>query len=124
MASRPGPLCTTGVEFEWSWSFLPNFVGTVKIVAKLLVGMVSLCILSVVHDWYCLIGSLVILHSHDTHMLIANTLYMAFIYMYVSHACSYVVFIYSYISHMCSCIAHVLCLLHMSFICPAQPGHT
>ena len=77
--------------------------------------------------WCCvglvLLGSLVILHSHVTHALIANTLFMAFSYTYISHPCLYMVFIYSYISHMCLCIAHVLHPLHMSFICPAQPGH-
>ena len=109
-------MCTTGVEFELSWSFLPNFAGTVKIVAKLLVGMVSLCIFGVVQDWYCLIGSLVILCSRVTHALIANVSYMAFIYTYVSCACSYMVFIHSYVRHMCSCSVHVLCLLHTSFI--------
>ena len=77
-------MCTTGIEFELSWSFLLNFAGTVKIVAKLLVGMVSLCIFGVVQDWYCLIDSLVIWHSHVTCVFIANTLYVAFIYMYVS----------------------------------------
>ena len=93
-------MCTTGVEFELCKSFLPN-----------LLGMVSLCIFVVVQDWYCLIDSLVILHSCVACAFIANTLYVAFIYMYVRLACSYMVFIYSYISHMCSCIVHMLHLL-------------
>ena len=57
MASRTAPLCMTGVEFELSWSFLPIFAGTVKIVAKILVGKVSLCIFGVVQNQYCLIDS-------------------------------------------------------------------
>ena len=85
-----------------------------KFVAKILVGMVSLCIFGVVQDWYCLIDSLVILHSHVTCAFIANTSYVAFIYMYISLACLYVVFIYLYVSHMCSCIVHVLHLLSMT----------
>ena len=71
--------------------------------------MVSLCIFGVVQDWYCLIGSLVIWHSHVTCVFIANVSYIAFIYIYVSLACSYMVFIYLYISCMCSCI---MCALH------------
>ena len=77
--------------------------------------MVSLCIFGVVHDWYCLIDSLVILHSRVTRVFIADTSYVAFIYTYISLACSYVVFIYSYISHMCSCIVHVLHPLSMTW---------
>ena len=118
-ASKTGPLCTTGVEFELSWLFLPNFAGTAKYVAKLLVGMVSLYIFGVVQDWYCLLGSLVIWHGCVTYGFIANALYVAFIYMYVSLACSYVVLNYSYIEHTCS---HVACTLHplsTSFICQA-----
>ena len=82
LASWTAPLCTTGIEFELSWSFLPIFAGTVKIVAKLLVGMVSLCIFGVVQDWYCLIDSSVIWHSHVTCVFIPNTSYMAFIYVH------------------------------------------
>ena len=89
---------------------LTKFAGTVRFVAKILVGMVSLCIFGVVQDWYCLIGSLVILHSHVTCTFIANTSYVAFIYMYISLVCSYMVFIYSYISHMCS---RIVCMLHL-----------
>ena len=63
LASMTSPLCTTGIGFELCKSFLPNFAWTVKYVAKILVGMVSLCIFGVVQDWYCLIGSLVIWHS-------------------------------------------------------------
>ena len=62
-------------------------------------------------DWYCLIDSLVILHSHVTCAFVANALYAAFIYAYVSLVCLYMVFIYSYVSCMCSCIAHMLCPL-------------
>ena len=72
------------------------------------VGMVSLRIFGVMQVWHCLIGSLVILHGHVTHMLISNTSYMAFIYTYVSCACLYVVYIYSYVSHMCLCVACML----------------
>ena len=85
-----------------------------KCVAQILVGIVALCIFGVVQDWYCLIGSLVILHSHVTVALIANASYVEFVYTYVSLACSYMVFIYLYISHTCSCIAHVLCPLSMT----------
>ena len=116
LASRTAPLCTTAVEFEQSWSFLPNFAGTVKIVAKILVGIVSLCIFCVVQDWYCLIDSLVIWHSHVTCVFIANTSHMEFFYMYVSLVCSYIVFNYLYVSSMCSCIAFMLHLLGMSFV--------
>ena len=73
------PSCTTGIEFELSWSFLPNFAGTVKFVAKILVGMLSLCIFGLVQDWYCLIYSLVIWHSCVTCVFIANASYEAFI---------------------------------------------
>ena len=76
--------------------------------------MVSLCIFGVVKVWYCLIGSLVIVCGHVSHVFVANTLYMAFIYMYVSHVCPYVVFISSYISHTCSWIACMLCPSIMS----------
>ena len=98
------------------------FAGTVKFVAKILVGTVSLCIFGVVQDWYCLIGSLVIWCGHVSCVFIANALYVAFIYMYVSLACLYMVYIYLYISHMCSCIAcvllsveHILCLSRMTW---------
>ena len=103
-------MCTTGIEFELSWSFLSNFAGTVKVVAKISVGMDSLCIFGVVQDWYCLIGSLVIWHGHVTCVFIANALYVAFIYMYVSLACSDVVFNYLYIEH-------TVLGLHACFIC-------
>ena len=73
--------------------------------------MVSLCIFGVLQVWYCLIGSLVILHGHVTHKIAANASYMAFIYTYISHACSYMVLIYSDVSHTCLCIA---CMLHLS----------
>ena len=63
LASRTAPVCTIGVEIELCKSFLANFAGTVKFVAKILMGMVwewfgngSLCIFGVVHDWNCLIG--------------------------------------------------------------------
>ena len=115
LASRTSPLCTTGVEFELCKSFSAKFAGTVKFVAEILVGMVSLCIFGVVQDWYCLIDSLVILCSRVTCAFIANTSYMAFIYMYISLACSYVEFIYLYVSHTCSCIVHVLHLLSMAW---------
>ena len=85
-----------------------------KILAKILVGMVSLFIFGVVQVWYCLIGSLVIVRGCVTHVLVANASFMAFIYMYISHVCPYVVFIYSYVSHMCSCIACMLCLSSMT----------
>ena len=50
-------MCTIGVEFELSWSFLPNFAGTAKFVAKILVGMVPYVFLVLVQYWHCLIGS-------------------------------------------------------------------
>ena len=77
MANKTAPLCTTIVEFELSMLFLPNFAGTVKFVAKNLLGMGSLCLFGVVHDWYCLIDSLVIWHSHVTCVFIANTSYIS-----------------------------------------------
>ena len=86
-----------------------------KFIAKSLVGMVSLCIIGVVQDWYCLIDSLVVLCSHVTCVFVANALYMAFIYTYVSLVCLYVVFIYLYVSHTCSCVACVRHLLHMTW---------
>ena len=82
-----------------------NFAVTVKFVANSLVGMVSLCIFVVVKDWYCLIDSLVIWHSHVACMFGANASYVAFIYTYVSLVCLYMVYIYPYVSHMCSCVA-------------------
>ena len=102
--------CTTAVKSEVCKSFLPNFAGTVKFVAKILMGMVPYVFFGVVRDWNCLIGSLVIQCSHLTCIFAGNTLYMAFIYMYISLACSYVVFIYPYVSHMCSCIR---CMFHL-----------
>ena len=69
----------------------------------------------VVQDWYCLIGSLVIWRGRLTCVFIANALYMAFIYMYISLACSYMVFIYPYISHMCSCVTCVFHSLSMTW---------
>ena len=81
-------MCTIGIEFELSWSFLPNFAGTVKIVAKILVGMVSICIFGVVQDWYCLIDSLVIWCSHVRCVFVSNASDVAFIYMYISLVCS------------------------------------
>ena len=50
MTSRTAPLYTSCVEFELCKSFLPNFAGTVKFVAKVLVGMASLCIFGAVQD--------------------------------------------------------------------------
>ena len=117
-------MCTTGVEFELNWSFSPNFAGTVKIVAKILVGMVSLCIFGVVQDWYCLIDSLVVWCSRATCVFIANASYMASIYMYISLPCSYVEFNYLYAECTCSYIVCTLHPLSTSFICQAQPGHT
>ena len=114
MASRTSPVCTTGVEFELCKSFLPNFAGTVKFVAKIMVGMVPLCTFGVVQDWYCLIGSLVIWRGHVTCVFVANALYVAFIYMYISLACSYMVFIYQYVRHTCLCVMCALCLLSMT----------
>ena len=115
---------TTGVEFELSWSFLPNFAGTVKFIAKLFMGMVSLCIFGVVQDLYCLIDNLVVWRSHVTCVFIANTSYVAFIYMYISLVCSYVVFNYTYVECTCSCIVCVLHPLSTSFIRQLQPSHT
>ena len=117
-------MCTTGVEFELSWSFLPKFAGTVKIVAKVLVGMVSLCIFGLVQDWYSLIGSSVVWCDHVTCVFVANASYMAFIYMYIIHSCSYVIYNYLYIEHMCLCVVCVLHPLSTSFIRQALPGHT
>ena len=82
--------------------------GTVKFVAKILEGMVSLCIFGVMKDWYHLIDSLDVLCSCVTCEFIASASYMACIYMYVSLACLYMVFIYSYISHKCLYVVHVL----------------
>ena len=87
-----------------------------KFIAKVLVGMVSLCIFGVVQDWYCLVDSLVVLCSHVTCTFVANTLYVSFIYTYISLACSYMVFIYSYISHTRLCIACVFRLLGMAWL--------
>ena len=103
LASKTSPFCTTAVEIELYKSFLPNFAGIVKFVAKMLMGMIwewFLCIFGVVHDWNCLIGSLVIQHGHLTCNFVAYTSYVVYIYMYISLACSYVVFIYPYISHV------------------------
>ena len=105
-----------GVEFELSWSFLSKFDGTAKFVAKILVGIGSLCIFVVVHDWNCLISSLVIQRSHLTCIFVADTLYMAFIYIYMSLAWSYVVFNCLYVEHTCLCGACALCPLSTSFI--------
>ena len=124
LASRTAPLCTTGVEFELSWSFLPNFAGTVEFVAKILVGMVSLCIFGVVQDWNCLIDSLVIWRSHVTCVFIANASYMAFIYMYISLVCLYMVFNYSNVECTCLCIACALHPLSTSIVHHMQPSHT
>ena len=74
-------------------------------------GNGSLCIVGVVQDWYSLIGSLVIWCGYLTCVFVANSLYVAFIYTYVSLACSYVVFIYLYVSHTCLHIMCVFCLL-------------
>ena len=72
--------------------------------------MVSLCNLDVVQVWYYLIllGSLVIMHGHVTHVLIANESYISFHHLYISFHDSYTAFIHSYISYACSYIAHVL----------------
>ena len=40
LASMTSLICTTAVEIELCKSFLPNFAGTVKFVAKILMGMV------------------------------------------------------------------------------------
>ena len=42
-----------------TWTYSCYFARTVKYVAKLLMGMVSLCIFGAVQDWQCLIDSLV-----------------------------------------------------------------
>ena len=75
LASGTLSLGTTGVEFGLGSPTLVNLtkiVGTWKILkglAKIMVGMVSPCILDVVHVWYCLIGSLVITHGLVTSAL-------------------------------------------------------
>ena len=70
-----------------------------------MVGMVSLCVSGVVQDWYCLIDSLVIWHSHVTCVFIANTWFMAFIYTYISLVCSYVVL--PLVRNTCNTLLHV-----------------
>ena len=50
-------------------------------------GNGSLYSFGVVQDWCCLIGSLAIQDGHLTCIFVANTLYMAFIYTYISPAC-------------------------------------
>ena len=46
LASKASPICTTAVEIELCKSFLPNFAGTVKFVAKMfLMGMVPYVLL-------------------------------------------------------------------------------
>ena len=50
LTSSSAPLCTIGVGFEL----------TVNFVAQIFDGNGSLCIFGVVHDWICLIGSLVV----------------------------------------------------------------
>ena len=40
LANKTSPFCTTAVEIELCKIFLPNFAGTVKFVAKILMGMV------------------------------------------------------------------------------------
>ena len=66
---RTSPFCTTAVEIELCKSFLPDFAGTVKFVSKILwewFGNGSLCSFGIVHDWNCLIGTLVICRGHLT----------------------------------------------------------
>ena len=108
----------TGVEIELCKSFLPNFAGTVKFVAKMSVGMGSLCIFGVVQDWYCLIGTLVIWHGCLTCVFIANTLYVACIYMYVS-TCVFICGIYLPIcwSYVFMCYVHVPSVEHNPVTC-------
>ena len=60
LTSSSAPLCTIGVGFELSWSSCQIFDGTVNFVAQIFDGNGSLCIFGVVHDWICLIGSLVV----------------------------------------------------------------
>ena len=60
LTSRSAPLCTIGVGFELSWPSCQIFDGTVNFVAQIFDGNGSLCIFGVVHDWICLIGSLVV----------------------------------------------------------------
>ena len=60
LTSSSAPLCTIGVGFELSWSSCQSFDGTVDFVAQIFDGNGSLCIFGVVHDWNCLIGSIVI----------------------------------------------------------------
>ena len=60
MTSSSAPLCTIGVGFELSWSSCQIFDGTANFVAQIFDGNGSLCIFAVVHDWICLICSLVV----------------------------------------------------------------
>ena len=63
LTSSSAPLCNIGVGFELSWSSSQIFDGTVKFVAPILMRMVwewFPMYFGVVHDWNCLIGSLVV----------------------------------------------------------------
>ena len=60
LASSSALYCTIGVGFELSWSSCQSFDGTVNFNAQIFYGNGSLCIFGVVHDWICLIGSLVV----------------------------------------------------------------
>ena len=111
MASGTSPLCTTGIEYGLRSPTLVNltkFAGTGKNLAKILVGMLSLCNLDVVHVWYCLIISLVVMIACVTHMLVANESYIAFHHSYISFCHLYIVFNHSYVSQPCSYIVHIL----------------
>ena len=70
-----------------------------------MVGMVSPCILDVVHVWYCLIGSLVIMHGLVTSALAGLIVQTHCAQFLVSHT-------------LVACV----CLLWTSFIYQACPG--
>ena len=72
LTSSSAPLCTIGVGFELSWSSCQIFDGTVNFVAQIFDGNGSLCIFGVVHDWICLIGSLVVQCGQLTRNFVDN----------------------------------------------------
>ena len=70
LASGSAHVCTIDIGFELSWSSCQIFDGTVKFVAQIFdgkgLGMVPYLFFGVVHEWNCLIGSLVVQCSQRT----------------------------------------------------------
>ena len=101
-------MCTTDVEIKLCKSFLPNFAGIVKFVAKRFGGNKFPMYFGVVQDWYCLIGRLVISHGHVTCVFVANPSYAGlFTYTLVLCVCAWYIFthtlvIYVHALHVCS----------------------